>query len=388
MEQVANQPAYYTQDTGEYRNLAGLNLFLTRKCNLRCTYCFVDKTHANDLSAEVCETALDFIEYCTLHSNRRMHVGYIGGEPLIKWKLFQYVTQRLHAFERSVDIGFTTNGTLLDERKIAFITEQCIRVVLSIDGDIATMEDRLMASGKPSYPYVRRGIEYLLASHVPFSVQLTVTPYNAASFYSNVKHLIDLGATKFIFGFALELPWNDTSAEALASNMVQVFGLYKTIYRNSRDLSFKYINDEVMSYLVTVAGRRCVAEACPMGREIFAIDVDGSIYPCQAFVNYAEWQIGDIYHGFRQPKRTLAASIRNEMMQPCQACQLRDFCRKCPRSNYLVTGNPYRMEGISCFLGRTTYALIEDFVKTMVLENNPRFLSEVGDLLKKWQLSL
>lgn len=370
------------------KDIAGLNIFLTRRCNLRCSYCFVDKTNAKDISPIVLASAIEFIHKCSLISSRKIHVGYIGGEPLLNWGLFREATLKIQKLNAPIDIGFTTNGTLITQDKIEFIKDRNLRVVLSFDGEISTMSDRLFINGKASYFKVHKGLESLLTNDVPFLVQLTVTPFNVSNLFENVKHLIGLGITKLIFGFAAELEWQESSLIFLKSNMNNIFQYYKYIYRNQFNVIFKYIDDEILSYILTLTNKARISQVCPMGNEIFAIDVDGAIYPCQAFVSSKEWNLGDVFTGFNVQKRILIASLHNNMLKPCQNCKLLKFCRKCPKNNYFINGTPFLMEGFSCFIGKLIYSLAQDFVVTMNRERNLRFLNEYGGLIKQWNLNI
>jgi|GEM_PF-5597985 len=372
--------------SGFLPEIAGMNLFLTRKCNLRCSYCFVDKSHAMDLSSINAAKAIDFIVECGQKTSRIMHIGYIGGEPLTNWSLFKDITIRLRSSGTPFNIGFTTNGTLLNPARLEFIKENNLRVVLSFDGDVTAMNDRRLANGEPSYPKVRQALKLLEEGNIPFLVQLTITPHNASSFYNNIRHLLDLGVIRFIFGFALEMEWDNSSANALMDNLAQVFNFYAAIYQEGKDVTIKYIEDEILSYLFVRSGRLRSGPVCEMAREVFAIDVDGTIYPCQALVNYPEWRIGHIDTGFDIPRQALISSVRNDCIDPCSHCNLISFCRKCPRSNWLINGDPYKMESLSCLLGRTVFALVGEFVKARIIEGNQRFLAEYGDLIKKWIL--
>lgn len=365
-----------------------MNLFLTRRCNLKCSYCFVDKSNAMDLSPAVITSSLDFIYKCSEISSKRIHVGYIGGEPLLNWNLFREVTIKLQEFNNPPEIGFTTNGTLISPEKIEFIKKRNLRVVLSFDGDITSMEDRCFINGNTSYSAVHKGIELLLANNISFLVQLTITPFNVSDFYQNVRHIISLGISKLIFGFAAELQWNNASLNMLSENLSKVFQCYKTIYRNDYNLIFKYIDDEILSYLLALTENKRINQVCPMANEVFAIDVDGKLYPCQAFVNYNEWSIGDVFSGFDVRKRRLISSMHNDDLLPCQNCQLLKYCRKCPRNNYIINGSPFLMEGLYCFLGKATYSLVEDFVTTMIREENRRFYNEYGGLIELWEIKI
>jgi uncharacterized protein len=370
------------------KDLSGLNLFLTRRCNLNCSYCFVDKTKPKDLSSLVLVSAIKFIQQCSQISSKRMHVGYIGGEPLLNWKLFREITIKLQEINQAPEIGFTTNGTLVSQEKVEFIKQRNLRVVLSFDGDITSMDDRRFINGNSSYSAVHKGMELLLSNNVPFLVQLTITPFNVSEFYLNVRHIVSLGITKLIFGFGAELDWNNISLNLLSDNLSKTFQFYKAIYRNHNNVILKYVDDEILSYLLTQTQNERIKQVCPMANEVFAIDVDGKIYPCQAFVNFSEWTIGDVFLGFDARKRRLISSLHNDDLIPCQNCKLLKYCRKCPRNNYVINGSPFLMEGLFCFLGKITYSLVEDFVKTMIKEQNLRFLNEYGELVEQWEIKI
>lgn len=365
--------------------IAGVNLFLTRSCNLRCRYCFVEK-RTGQFDRALVPAVAHFLRDSCEDATHGTHVGYIGGEPMVAWPLFREVTAALRSGGAAPNIGMTTNGTLLDPERIRFLRENDIRVVLSFDGDLTSMQDRVFCDGRPSYKAVRRGMDMLMEAGIPFLVQMTITPANAASLCTNIRHLAELGARRIIFGFCLEGAWTPGAANSLAASLAAIFSLCKTIYRENRDLDLKYVRDETLSFLLARSGRSRIREACPMGSRVCAIDIDGTIYPCQALVNYPEWRIGHVATGIDPLRQDALSTLANDEMQPCTACDLRMFCRKCPRSNYLTAGDPFRTDRFSCFLGKTTFALVRDFVRTMIEEHNRRFLAEVGGLIQQWRI--
>ncbi len=365
----------------------GANLFLTRRCNLRCRYCFVDKGRARHLSPDVAARAVEFILGQERLVGEGFHVGYIGGEPLLDWRGFVAVTEALCAARPGLNIGFTTNGTLLDEDKLAFIREHGLRVVISLDGDPTAMADRVDARGRPAYPAAVSGLRRLVAAGVPALVQLTVTPANAGRLLDGVRHLVGLGARRLIFGFAIDVPWTREALDDLAQGLADVFAFYEDVLRHGLDVTLKTLDDEVLSYLVVVSGRERIAEACPMAREVCAIDVDGTIYPCQALVDLPEWAIGHVDSGFDADRRRVAGSVANRALEPCHGCRLRDFCRKCPRANVLVNAHPLRTDGVSCTLGKLMYALVERLVARLRAEDDPHFSARFGGLFDGWHPS-
>jgi sulfatase maturation enzyme AslB (radical SAM superfamily) len=116
--------------------LLSANLELTNRCNLRCTFCptadgrmqrargFMDPA----LFARALEGAgrLEFV------------LLFQWGEPLLHPKFFDLARR---AAARGARTLVTTNGTLLDDRRVAELLRSGLdRVTVSVDGDAATHE--------------------------------------------------------------------------------------------------------------------------------------------------------------------------------------------------------------------------------------------------------
>ncbi len=88
------------------------NIFLTRKCNLKCPYCFADEfvnKENEEFSLENFKEAVDFIK--TEGSGR---IGLIGGEPTI-YSHFREAIEILNSDEKVKQIVIYTNGLNLDK---------------------------------------------------------------------------------------------------------------------------------------------------------------------------------------------------------------------------------------------------------------------------------
>jgi len=97
-----------------------VTLFLTTRCNLRCTYCYAssgDRSLA-DMNLETAKHGIDFVCRNALESSKReFGVGYHGGgEPTMHWNVlvesFAYARQIAH--ENGIDVygSMATNGVL------------------------------------------------------------------------------------------------------------------------------------------------------------------------------------------------------------------------------------------------------------------------------------
>ena len=88
------------------------NIFLTRKCNLNCSYCFADEfvNKANEeITIDNFKTALQFIK---THKDEK--VGLIGGEPTLH-SAFAEILDILNSDDDITSYVIFTNGIELDK---------------------------------------------------------------------------------------------------------------------------------------------------------------------------------------------------------------------------------------------------------------------------------
>ena len=109
-----------TPDTGTLVTL--IDLDLTVACNLRCTYCFKEKWNEH-MEEQVAFDALVWLLHAS-GSAKEVHVNFMGGEPLIRFKLIQRIVpfgkRRAWQMGKTMHFGTTTNGTLVTDKVVEF----------------------------------------------------------------------------------------------------------------------------------------------------------------------------------------------------------------------------------------------------------------------------
>jgi uncharacterized protein len=89
-------------------------------------------------------------------------VSFYGGEPTLEWDLIEKAVRYLHDTDaRRSDMRFhvTTNASLLDERKIDFLTQHRGELTASLDGP-AGVHDRMrrFQKGKGTFARVMKSL--------------------------------------------------------------------------------------------------------------------------------------------------------------------------------------------------------------------------------------
>jgi uncharacterized protein len=146
------------------------------RCNLGCDYCYIYE-HADrswleqprTMSAQTVDHVVHrIVEHAGRHDLARVDVVLHGGEPLLAGKeRLSYLATRLRletAGTTRVHLSLQTNGVLLDAAFLDLLDQHDIQVGVSLDGARPAHDrHRRYASGRSSYPRVRRALE-LLAS--------------------------------------------------------------------------------------------------------------------------------------------------------------------------------------------------------------------------------
>lgn len=96
---------------------------------------------------------------------------------------------------------------------------------------------------------------------------------------------------------------------------------------------------------------------CGTGRNTYAVDINGDLYPCHRFVGNPEYKIGDIYNGASGRKDFLdKLNINSSYRKKCSKCWLKNLCLgKCPQTALVTSGKIYEQKDIVCTLEKALY---------------------------------
>lgn len=125
---------------GKSHAIRALKIQMGLKCNAQCGYCNQTsrpiESHGNTQDAKAfldgLSAWLDPVGTDGLGDGLR--IEFWGGEPLVYWDTMKYLAERLHASYPKAVFNMVTNGTLLDDEKIAWLDKYDFSVAVSHDG--------------------------------------------------------------------------------------------------------------------------------------------------------------------------------------------------------------------------------------------------------------
>ena len=358
-----------------------LTLVLTHACNLDCAYCYAGRKHGKRMPVETGEKALRWA-FEQVPEGGKIQVGYFGGEPLLAWDLlqqFQLRTEELaEAGKVKLTTTATTNGTLLTEEKMDWLSEHKVVVAVSLDGARETHEARRpYANGKSSFDDAMRGAKLAL-SRAPLTELIAVSdPATVSHLSETARFLLDTGARVISLSPNYAADWDEAALATYGSEMEKVGDEFIRRFRNQEDVYIAQLDAKIVGRL------KCGLQSCDkcaFGVGEVSVAPSGNLYPCERLVGNddgGKWCIGHIDTGVDRAK--LGALYYEQLGKDptCAKCKLRDRCMNfCGCSNAFGSGNAATPGAFLCQAEQVHARVADRVAKTLFWEGNPTFLAK------------
>jgi uncharacterized protein len=267
----------------------------TRKCNKKCTYCFLGDAEPEDMSLETTDNIIrKFINY----NSFGVRFIWEGGEPLLRpvsyFSFIKKVSDKYNtASNKNLKIAHSlqTNGLLLiDETRIK-LQEMGFGIAVSYDGD-----DELQHERKNIYEentgLVKANILSANKTTGLISVITRKSIGKEEKIYKNLKKLVNNASLSFYFSNGQDKAkikeLRPTPAEAKELHL----NFYKLWRDDKESFHLRPYVDIVKSFLKGVSSR-CNYSAISCYK-IVGIAPNGDVFNCARAVNIPEMKLGNI----------------------------------------------------------------------------------------------
>lgn len=332
-------------------------LHVTNACNLRCDYCYIDKSN-EEMSAEVSRAAVDAIfRSAAVNGFRQVKLKFAGGEALLNWQrvseMNAYARQCSQQTGIEVESVLLSNGVFINDEVIDACRNKQMRISISLDG-IGPMHDaqRRFANGRGSFAWVDRTIERLITSGVYPFLSITLTNRNAEGLAETV-----------VYALERQLPFNinffrdNECATPYHDLQLQDERIIDAILRAFAVIEEHLPEQSLLGYLVDRAQFNAPHNrTCSAGHSYLVIDHKGNIAKCQMEI---EQPITNIFA--TDPLALLRGAsegVQNlpvEEKEGCTECEWRYWCAGgCPIATYRATGR-YDIKSPNCNIYKAIY---------------------------------
>ena len=311
---------------------------LTKKCNLRCAYCYAKADMTNNLQ----EKPLKFWNDVVLQLkqlNPKASVCFTGGEALLFggfWELAEMIR------DNGLGLSLITNGTLSRPEDAPRFKSLFQNIKISID----SLDENInsLTRGDGTLKKTKKFIDALIAEDVKPTIMVVVTK-------KNTSRLADF---KTIFKNKVLITYQPIYMMGRASDDDSL-GLTAAEYYNALDTTKidKMKGDNEIK-------RNHKLFWCGMGRNVLSIESDGRVYPCQ-LLHDKELKLGDLNCEDISTIWSRSPYRKNSVddIEECCTCEIKHLCgAPCRARAYFVTGDIFKKD-----------PLCPDFIKRSHIEN-------------------
>lgn len=368
----------------------GLTLCVTHDCNLRCTYCYAGEKRHVAMSRETAFRAIDFAlgHHLATHPQGTPFVlGFFGGEPLLEWDLVQaaddYAAESCRKAGIPLGRTLTTNGTLLDPERIAWMGDRRYRLGVSIDGGPSLHDrQRQFPDGRGSFTAATRHLALLEALRPAPELFCTVDPTTVRLVPEAIGDLASRTSLRIALNPNYEARWDEAAAAAFEEAWRALAELVLASYRKGRPIRLTWFEGKVQTLLL--GGYRDCDRCAPVRREL-ACAPSGNLYPCAALVGDDDRQdllLGNIRDGFDPDALARMASRVGNRNEACRNCPAAPRCMNwCFCNNWHATGSPDLVSPLLCLHERLSINLADQIAEILIAERNAAFASIFGPFL-------
>ena len=307
-----------------------LMVYLTEECNLRCSYCFVEKKPRH-MTPETARKVLHYLLRSDVSGTApEIKLSFFGGEPFLQFTLMEEIWDEWQGIRgqhpgRELLWAATTNGTLGGPRIERFIEKTQMALLISLDGQKESHEHRPFVSGRSSYDQVVKTLPRLLKASPAVTIRLTFHP-QSLDLVGNVQRVLALKAPCVYLGPVVEADWRG-SEEALERAFQDLAQWFIEELRQGRVPPVLTLWESLRFWHQLRPEGRRPSRPCGVGEKLLGIDPDGNVMPCHRFLYRPQRWLGTIDEPLDPDKRAPYLELTSgDIQADCDSCHARSIC--------------------------------------------------------------
>lgn len=326
-----------------------ITLSITQECNLRCTYCYMNKSGNHTMSIETAMKVVDYILNNQEEFNTPAVVWeFIGGEPLLEIELIDQISDYIklklyelnHPWLSSFIFFIATNGLLYGTEKVQnYIKKnhQHVSVGMTIDGNKIKHDlSRIKLDGTGSYDDVVKNVPLWLSQFPDSMTKATFAHMDLPYLCESIISLWDIGIKTVAANVVFEDVWKPGDAEIFESQLKQLAD-YVIDNELWNDYSVRFF-EPTNGFAIKPSDQN--KSFCGAGK-MLAVDDQGTFFPCIRFLDFCQnsgktRDIGNYSSGLDSDKIRpfLIRNYKNQSSKECRECEIASGCANCVANDY------------------------------------------------------
>lgn len=339
-----------------------INLQVTQQCNFRCAYCSYtsemfnfQRNHAsNTMSFDIAKKAINFYAEHSINQ-KSAAIGFYGGEPLLEFGLIKEIVIYANEILVGKDLRFTmtTNGSLLNDENLQFISDSKINIAISLDGtpEFHNKSRKFRQTGSGTYEVVEKNIRHIKSNYPEVYKEMTlivvVDPRNSCNelYYKFSEDDLFNGSiiTTTLIDDFFSLEKVHESEEHRIEYTILEFKAYMALLgkypeEKASKLAVKDIKTSEAKMKIAMLPSCMLPDKishsgpCIPGQRRLFVDVRGNLFPCERVSETSEiMKMGTLDDGIDYQKAQDILNTGYLKTDKCNSCWALKHCTTCAR---------------------------------------------------------
>lgn len=322
-------------------------LHLSNACNLRCSYCFVGDQHGPTLTEETARnTARELAATAVRYNLKKVTVKFAGGEPTLalpRAEAFRdEIEVRLAGTSTRTAFALLTNGTLLNERVLAFLMRPSTSLTISIDGYGRSHDTFRVfrSSGEGSWRTIVANLDVLQAHGIKPFIATTISGMTCDTLPELLSWIHGRG-----FRTRLNIVRQPAGSWERTPETVSAYARLCERLAAAFDRAFDELKRPEYSFDFVSSLRLCdlhfdspALAPCGIGFNHIVVKPDGRIVPCPMSINESGTEATDDLLDACRRSLPYEREERDRDLQ-CRSCRWFPVCAGgCPITNQRMNG--------------------------------------------------
>lgn len=314
-------------------------MILTKKCQLKCTYCYEKGKNASSMDFEMAKEIVQK-ELVDDESVKSVHIDLFGGEPFMAFDVMKQLVEYLKSdsFGKDFYITTITNGVAIhgEIQEWLIANRGVIECPLSLDGTREMQERNRPGS------FDRIDLDFFSREFPGTRAKMTVSPNTLNDL---AEGTIFLHSLKFSpkNGLAYGVEWPEDSPQILIRELDKLIAFYLDNPGMEESLMLKLPYKDI-----------CYRQrSCDAGKNMVMYDIDGTRWPCHMFLPMS---IGEEKSAEVKKLDFSQSGVADVYCdEECQTCKIRKSCVVCRGMNYNEMGTLMGKNADICTLTKIIY---------------------------------
>lgn len=314
-------------------------MILTKKCQLRCSYCYEKGKNASSMTFEMAKSIVQK-ELVNDDTVKSVHIDLFGGEPFLAFDVMKQLVEYLKSdsFGKDFYITTITNGVAVhgEIQEWLIANKGVIECPLSLDGTREMQERNRPGS------FDRIDLDFFSREFPGTRAKMTVSPNTLPDLAEGTIFLHGLNYSPKN-GLAYGVEWPEDSPQILIRELNKLILFYLENPNTEESLILKLPYRDI-----------CIRQrSCDAGKNMVMYDVDGTRWPCHMFLPMS---IGEEKSKHvKQLDFSQSGTYDVYCDEECERCNIRRSCVVCRGMNFNEMGTLMGKNNDICALNKIIY---------------------------------